>query len=121
MPDPPASFGGVSDDGENRARDRNSASRRRRPRVGPSWRPQRMQRSPNIVLLGLVFALGLPACQTKVSECNKLADIVNDGVSQIGKIENRVSEDPVELAKDADEVAELAEKTATAVGALTIE
>jgi chromosome segregation ATPase len=79
-----------------------------------------MRRLPNI-LVCLALGLPLPGCQTKTGECNKLADIVNEGVAQIGKIENQISEDPAQLAKDADEVADLAEKTATAVGALTIE
>ena len=72
-------------------------------------------------LLVLACGLALAACQTKITECNKLADIVNSGVAQIGKIENRVSQDPAELAKDADEVADLADKTATEISALTIE
>ncbi len=69
----------------------------------------------------LACTLGVTACQTKITECNKLADIVNSGVAQIGRIENRISEDPAMLAKDADEVADLAEKTATDIAALTIE
>ena len=77
--------------------------------------------SPNTVLSGLALALALSACQTKVNECNKLADIVNQSVAQISKIENRASDDPQAVAKDADEVADLAEKTASEIAALTIE
>lgn len=101
----------------------NSAPRflRQLARDAPAMIRHLVPPSPNTVLPGLALALALSACQTKVNECNKLADIVNQSVAQISKIENRASDDPQAVAKDADEVAALAEKTASEIAALTIE
>jgi hypothetical protein len=71
-----------------------------------------------VSLLGsLTFAA---ACDSKVTECNKLADIVNAGVEAMGKIEGNMSDDPSQLATDARAMADLAKKTKSDIDAIGI-
>jgi hypothetical protein len=69
------------------------------------------------LLVSLSFAV---ACDSKVTECNKLADIVNAGVEAMGKIEGGMGDDPSKLAADARAMADLAKKTKSDIDAIGI-
>lgn len=69
------------------------------------------------LLVSLTVAV---ACDSKVAECNKLADIVNDGVEAMGKIEGSMSDDPAELANNARAMSDLAKKTKADIDAIGI-
>jgi hypothetical protein len=72
-------------------------------------------------LLLLTAALSLPfGCDSKVTECNKLADIVNEGVEAMGKIQSGDPNDVEQRAKDARAMADLAVKTKTDIDGIGI-
>jgi hypothetical protein len=82
-----------------------------------------MKLATPLALALLTSALTLPACDKKVQECNKVADIANAAVTEMHKMEADMhgdAHDPVALAKDAEKFIALAEKASKDITAVEI-
>ncbi len=82
-----------------------------------------MKLTSSVALALLTTSILLPACNSKIDECNKVAAVANKAVGEMHKMEAQMHDeahDAAALARDAKKFAELIEATSKEISAISI-